>query len=113
MADRLLGFFSGFPNRSFPDDVAQRLCAELTQRDSLVFISAWPAQHERNDRDSDGMHGMFEEIGIPFARHFVIDDTTEPAHAAQWVREASCVLQLEPVIRPLRVAVEPELRAVY
>ena len=88
---RLLGFFSGFPSRSFPGDVAGRLREELTQRDSLVLVSAWPAEYEKNDGDADGMHGMFEEIGLPFARHHVIDDRTAPSDAAQWIREASCV----------------------
>ena len=44
---RLLGFFSGFPNHSFPDNVAERLREERVQRDSLVFVSAWPAEYEK------------------------------------------------------------------
>ncbi|MDR3085616.1 MAG: Type 1 glutamine amidotransferase-like domain-containing protein [Christensenellaceae bacterium] len=91
MDHRLLGFFSGFPSHSFPANVAERLREELTERGSLVFVSAWPAEHAKNDDDAAGMHGMFEEIGLPFARHQVVDDRMEPAHAAQWIREASCV----------------------
>lgn len=88
---RLLGFFSGFSNYCFPRDVAKRLSKELINRDSLVFVSAWPADHARNDSDSDGMHGMFEECNIPFARHFVIDNRMEASRATQLVHEASCV----------------------
>ena len=34
---------------------------------------------------------MFEEIGLPFARHYVIDNRTEPSHATQLVNDATCV----------------------
>jgi hypothetical protein len=82
---RLLGFFSGFPNYRFPHDVAKRLSEELTHRDSLVFVSAWPKDHARNDSDSAGMHGMFEECNISFARHYVIDNRMEASHAMQLI----------------------------
>jgi peptidase E len=88
---RLLGFFSGFPNHSFPSDVAERLRGELTQRGSLIFVSAWPAEYAVNDRDAVGMHGMFEEIGLSFAQHHVIDNRMEFSHATRLVHEASCV----------------------
>ena len=88
---RLLGFFSGFPNYRFPDDVAKRLSKELTNRDSLVFVSAWPTDHARNDSDSTGMRGMFEACNIPFERHYVIDDRMESSHATRLIHESSCV----------------------
>ena len=88
---RLLGFFSGFPNHRFPKDVGMRLSEELTNRSSLVFVSAWPEDYARNDSDSAGMNGMFEEYNIPFARHYVIDNRTETSHAIQLINEASCV----------------------
>ena len=91
MDHRLLGFFSGFPNHRFPRDVAKRLIEELTHRDSLVFVSAWPEDHARNDSDATGMHSMFEEYSIPFARRYVIDYRTEASHAIRLVYEASCV----------------------
>ncbi len=91
MNDRLLGFFSGFPGRSFPWYVARRLGEELTRRESLVFVSAWPDDFARNDGDSSGMHGMFEEIGLPFDRHCVIDRRMEAASAARLIGEASCM----------------------
>ena len=87
----LLGFFSGFPNHRFPRDVAKRLSEELTNRESLVFVSAWPADYARNDSDAAGMHGMFEECNIPFVRHYVIDNRMEASHAARLIHEASCV----------------------
>ncbi|MDD3243490.1 MAG: hypothetical protein PHD32_07195 [Eubacteriales bacterium] len=40
MEHRFLAFFSGFPNRRFPPEVARRLSQELTQHSSLVFVSA-------------------------------------------------------------------------
>ena len=88
---RLLGFFSGFPSRSFPSDIADRLCEDLKQRSSLVFVSAWPTEYAANDRDMVGMHGMFEEIGLSFVQHHVIDNRMEPSCAASLVHEASCV----------------------
>ncbi len=91
MDNRLLGFFSGFPNHHFTNDVAKRLSEELTKRDSLVFVSAWPTDHARNDSESTGMHGMFEECNIPFTRHYVIDNRTEASHATQLIYESSCV----------------------
>ena len=91
MDHRLLGFFSGFPNHRFPHDVAKRLSEELKNRDSLVFVSAWPTDHARNDSDSTGMHGMFEACNMPFKRHYVIDSRMEASHAARLIHESSCV----------------------
>lgn len=91
MNAKMLGFFSGFPSRRFPADIAQVLAAELPVRDSLVFISAWPGDAARNDGDAAGMHGMFAEWGLSFGRYAVIDDRTEAAHAASLIREASCI----------------------
>jgi len=112
MAYHLLGFFSGFPGRSFPCDIAERLCKELPKRDSIVFISAWPADYERNDIDSDNMHGLFKDCHMPFKRHDVIDNRMETSRAARLIYEASCVflmggypkLQLE-LIRNTNLAV--------
>lgn len=87
----LLGFFSGFPTRHFPTDIAERLREELTSRDSLVFVSAWPSETERNDSDSTGMYAMFEECKMPFERYSVIDNRTTVDEARRLVREASCI----------------------
>lgn len=78
MGNRLLGFFSGFPSRRFPEEIATRLREEITNRDSLVLISAWPTDYARNDSDATGMHGMFEACGMPFARYCVIDSRKGP-----------------------------------
>lgn len=91
MNARLLGFFSGFPDHHFPGDIAERLKEELTVRESLVFISAWPSDYERNDSDADGMHGMFAECNIPFKRYCVIDNRTDPLDARRLIQEASCI----------------------
>lgn len=91
MNARLLGFFSGFPTHHFPDDIVKRLRDELLDRDNLVFVSAWPADYERNDSDSAGMHGMFEECNMPFARYDVIDNRTDNFEAKRLIREASCI----------------------
>jgi peptidase E len=88
---RLFGFFSGFPNYRFPREVAKRLSEELTNRDSLVFVSAWPADYARNDSDSDGMHSMFEGCNMPFVRHYVIDNRMEASQAKRLINESSCV----------------------
>ena len=87
----LLGLFSGFPTHHFPKAVAQVLRAYLLRLESLVFISAWPEDCDRNDDDSDGMHGMFAECGMAFTEHRVIDRRTGAADAVRLVREADCV----------------------
>ena len=91
MNAQLLGFFSGFPTHHFPDDIAERLKKELIDRDCLVFISAWPSDYERNDDDSAGMHGMFEERDMPFSRYYVIDNRTDASDAKRLIQEASCI----------------------
>ena len=87
----LLGLFSGFPTHHFPDEIAQVLRENLSRRESLVFISAWPEEYARNDDDSDGMHGMFAERGMAFADHRVIDRRTSAADAVRLAREADCI----------------------
>ena len=91
MNAQLLGFFSGFPTRHFPADIIGRFREELTVRDSLVFVSAWPSDYERNDSDSAGMHAMFEECNMPFMRYSVIDNRTTEGDARQLIQEASCI----------------------
>lgn len=91
MMEKMLGFFSGFPSRRFPDEIAVRLRAALPVRDCLVFVSAWPSEAERNDQDAAGMHAMFEQCGMPFAEYAVIDDRTSAADAQALVRRASCI----------------------
>ena len=91
MDHRLFGFFSGFPGKSFPYEIAERLREELLKRDSFVCVSAWPADYERNDIDLVNMHGLFEEYNMPFARQNVIDNRTKTSHAIRLIHEASCV----------------------
>ncbi len=91
MNAKLVGFFSGFPTRHFTDDIAKVLKEELTVRDSLVFISTWPDNYLQNDEDSDGMHNMFAERNMPFAKHSVIDNRTESEEAVRLIRGASCI----------------------
>lgn len=91
MKARLLGFFSGFPTHHFPTDIVERLREELTVRSSLVFVSAWPSDYERNDSDSAGMYAMFEECDIPFKQYSVIDNRTTIDKARRLVQEASCI----------------------
>ena len=91
MNARLLGFFSGFPTHHFTDEIADVLRENLPRRELLVFISAWPEDHGRNDEDRDGMHQMFAERGMAFAEHAVIDGRTAAAEAVKLVRAADCV----------------------
>ena len=107
----LLGLFSGFPARHFPDAIAHVLRENLPRLKSLVFISAWPEDCARNDDDCDGMHEMFAERGMAFAHCCVIDCRTSAADAERMVREADCIflmggnatLQMA-IIRDLRLA---------
>lgn len=91
MESRLLGFFSGFPSRRFPRNVAERLGGEMACRDSLVFVSAWPDDYARNDSDSAGMYNMFLEYGLSFTQYHVIDGRTQAPKADGLIREASCI----------------------
>ncbi len=91
MNAKLLGFFSGFPTRHFTDSIAEVLKKVLTVRDSLVFISSMPDNYAQNDDDSHGMHRMFAERNMPFAKHCVIDHRTKADDAVKMIREASCI----------------------
>lgn len=91
MSHNFLAFFSGFPNYRFPYIIGSRLREELIQRESLVFVSAWPDDYERNDKDSNGMYSMFEEYTISFIHHYVIDNRMEASKAIQLINEASCI----------------------
>ena len=89
--NRFFAYFSGFPTHHFPDEIAARLKKEIPLRKDLVFISAWPSDHSRNDDDAAGMHEMFTEQGIGFEHFHVIDDRTEPGQALKLITEASCI----------------------
>ena len=91
MNAKLLGFFSGFPTRHFTDPIAEVLKETIKVRDSLVFISCQPDHYKQNDEDSCGMHGMFAERDMGFAKHSVIDHRTQGSEAVRLVREASCI----------------------
>lgn len=91
MKAKLLGFFSGFPTRHFTDPIAEVLKEALDTRDSLVFISCQPDNYTQNDEDSCGMHRMFEERNMGFAKHSVIDHRTKADEAVDLIREASCI----------------------
>ena len=91
MNAQLIGFFSGFPTHHFTDEIAEVLTKELVVCDSLIFVSAWPDDYQRNDEDSDGMHEMFAERNTPFKNHYVIDNRTKITEAKRLVQEASCI----------------------
>ena len=87
---KVIGFFSGFPDRRFTDEIARHLEKELPVRNRIVFITACPEDYQRNDEDSAGMHGMFVQYGVGFERFCVVDNRTDPADAQAWAREADC-----------------------
>ena len=91
MNAKLIGFFSGFPTHHFTDVIANILREQLTVRDSLVFVSAWPNDFTQNDDDSDGMHEMFAERDMPFKRHTVIDHRTTADESIKLICGASCI----------------------
>ena len=88
--NKAIGFFSGFPDRRFTDEIAGRLEKDLPVRKRIVFVTACPEDYPQNDEDSAGMHGMFTEYGIGFDRFCVIDNRTDPADAQKWAAEADC-----------------------
>ena len=91
MRKEFLAVFSGFPEHHFSQEITKRLRKELTARKSLVFISACPFEYEQNDRDQNGMYEMFAEQGLPFEKHCVIDNRTEPEMAKELVQNADCI----------------------
>ena len=91
MREGFTAAFSGFPDHHFPEEIARRLREEITERKSIVFITACPSEYAQNDDDCDGMHEMFAEICMPFERHCVIDDRTEPFVAKELVEKADCI----------------------
>ena len=87
---KVIGFFSGFPDRRFTDEIATRLKKELPVRGKLVFITACPVDYRQNDEDSAGMHHMFVEYGMAFDRFCIVDARMDPAVAREWARDADC-----------------------
>jgi ubiquinone/menaquinone biosynthesis C-methylase UbiE len=91
MRKELLALFSGFPEHHFSTEITKRLRAELTNRKSIVFITACPQDYEQNDDDCEGMYEMFAEQGLSFEKHCVIDKRTEPETAKELVQNADCI----------------------
>ena len=112
----LLGLFSGFPTHHFTDEIARVLQENLSRRESLVFVSAWPEDYARNDDDRDGMHEMFAERRMAFARRYVIDRRTSAADAVKQIRAADCIFLMggDPVLQMALIrdlSLVPELLA--
>ena len=91
MKKQFLALFSGFPEHHFSPEITKRLRKELTMRKSIVFITACPFDHAQNDDDCSGMYEMFAEQGLPFDKHCVIDERTEPSAAKELVLNADCI----------------------
>ena len=91
MRNELLAVFSGFPDHHFSEEITKRFREELTERKSIVFITACPNDYAQNDDDCDGMYEMFAEQGLPFEKHCVIDKRTEPSEAKALVENADCI----------------------
>ena len=91
MRKEFLAVFSGFPDHHFTEEITERLRKELTERKSIVFITACPLDYEQNDDDCEGMYMMFAEQGLPFEKHCVIDKRTEPSAAQELVKNADCI----------------------
>lgn len=91
MRKELLALFSGFPEHHFSKEIAQRLSVELMKRKSIVLITACPFDYKQNDDDCDGMYEMFAKQGLPFEKHSVIDNRTEPETAKKLVESADCI----------------------
>lgn len=91
MNAKMLGLFSGFPARAFPEPIAKTLQSVLTVRNSLIFVSAWPEEYAQNDRDAAGMHGMFAAWNLAFREFCVIDSRMETGEARRRIQEADCI----------------------
>ncbi|MBR4816303.1 MAG: hypothetical protein IKZ73_03440, partial [Lachnospiraceae bacterium] len=91
MKNKFLAVFSGFPDHHFSEEITNRFRTELTQRKSIVFITACPLDFEQNDDDCDGMHEMFAEQGLAYDKHTVIDKRTDPSVAKELVENADAI----------------------
>lgn len=91
MNAKMLGLFSGFPARAFPEAVAKTLKPVLTVRKSLVFVSAWPDEYVQNDRDAAGMYGMFAAWDMAFCEFCVIDRRMNADEAQRRIQGADCI----------------------
>lgn len=91
MKNKFLAVFSGFPEHHFSEKITNRFREELTERKSIVFITACPLDYEQNDDDCDGMHEMFAEQGLAFEKHTVIDKRTDPSVAKELVENADAI----------------------
>lgn len=91
MHEKQIGFFSGFPDRRFTEEIADELRKILKIRNRLVFISAWPDRSKQNDDDSTGMHNMFVSCDMPFSSFCVIDERTDVETAQKEIENASCL----------------------
>ncbi len=49
MRKEFLAVFSGFPEHHFSKEITERLRSELTERKSIVFITACPLDYKQND----------------------------------------------------------------
>ena len=86
-----MAVFSGFPDHHFSEEITKRLREELTERKSIVFITACPLDYAQNDDDCNGMYEMFAEQNLPFEKHCVIDMRTKPSEAKALVESADCI----------------------
>ncbi len=85
-------FFSGFdPVAGFPSEVSDNLHKDIVNRDMLLFISSSPFGHEKSDKHMAGTIRWFEQAGICFAVHRLLDDRADAAQALDWVHRASCI----------------------
>ena len=91
MNAKAIAFFSGFPKRQFTEEIAEELRGILTERKSLVFISAWPDRFQQNDDDKKGMYDMFVARNMSFSNYNVIDERTEGKEAQNEIENASCL----------------------
>jgi len=91
MTDKVLGFFSGFPN-GFPGHVANQLREVFVEKNSLVMIASEISKHKKVDRYAAQWRGWFEDINLPFGAYYVIDGRMEPAQAVRLTEAASCVI---------------------
>lgn len=88
-------FFSGFdPAKGFTSEIANNLKRDFIDPNLLLFIASTPSGHEKSERYANGTKHWFEQAGICFKEHQLIDDRVDIAQALDWTKSASCIYLL-------------------
>lgn len=88
--------FSGFDTQAgFPENIAQSLMLDISDRKSLVFIASCPDGHEKTDRYMGVNMEWFRKIGIEFEQCALVDDRISESESKWLISNASCIFLMD------------------